>query len=73
MSFPIIEKLGGEVEALAILKAARLSASSDSIRMWKGRGMSAAAQLAFTNEAHKRGVKYEPSDFIYQPEEPQNG
>lgn len=73
MSFPIIKKLGGEEAAIALLKAADIPASSDSIRMWKGRGMPARAELAFTKRAIKRGIEYEPSDFIYQPEEPNNG
>ena len=73
MSFPIIKKLGGEEEAITILKAAGQAVKPHAMRMWRDRRMPPHAQLAFTNEAIKRNIKYEPSDFIYQPEEPTNG
>lgn len=73
MSFGIIEKLGGEKKAIAILKAADVGASSDSIRMWAKRGMSARAQLAFMDEAKRRKIKFGGADFKNQPEEPKNG
>lgn len=73
MSFPIIDNLGGQEEALAILAAAGRLLKPTAVRMWQERRMPSYAQLIFTNKAIELGIKYEPSDFIYQPEEPNNG
>lgn len=66
MSFPIIEKLDGQEEAMAILAAAGKPIKPHAIRMWRDRGMPTHAQLIFTNKAIELGIEYKPSDFIYQ-------